>query len=115
MSCNKYKHTPTGREFLAYSKEGEEDSLPPFWECELVAENQDPSLPENSALEIIHIPECYLMKRTRDKVLEDANIRCYGDLAATYFLIKAKESKLSYSMRVMAEQKYIDILDYVNI
>lgn len=115
MSCNKYKHTPTGREFLAYYKEGETDSLPPYWECELIAENQDPSTPENSTLEIIHIPETYLIKRTRDKVLEDANIRSYGDLAAAYFLIKAKESKLSYSMRILAEQKYIDILDYVII
>ena len=42
MQCNKYK-LKNSLEFLAYSNDGEELSLNPFWEAELVEENIDPN------------------------------------------------------------------------
>ena len=56
MKCDKFK-LKNGLEFLAYANDGEELSLNPFWEAELIEENVDPGKQEYSELQIIHAPE----------------------------------------------------------
>ena len=56
MKCSKYK-LKNDTEFLAYANDGEELSISPFWEAELVEEDVDPGKKEYCNLQIIHAPE----------------------------------------------------------
>ena len=115
MQCNKYK-LKNSLEFLAYSNNGEELSLNPFWEAELVEENIDPSKKEYCELQIIHAPESWNIKRqTRDKKLENEGILSYLDLANAYFLLRIKSLQKPKSIRDLILEKYTEVVQFVNL
>lgn len=115
MQCNKYK-LKNSLEFLAYSNNGEELSLNPFWEAELVEENIDPSKKEYCELQIIHAPESWNIKRqTRDKKLESEGILSYLDLANAYFLLRIKSLQKPKSIRDLVLEKYTEVVQFVNL
>ena len=115
MQCNKYK-LKNSLEFLAYSNDGEELSLNPFWEAELVEENVDPSKKEYCELQIIHAPESWnTKKQTRDKKLESEGILSYLDLANAYFLLRIKSLQKPKSIRDLVLEKYTEIVQFVNL
>ena len=115
MQCNKYK-LKNSLEFLAYSNDGEELSLNPFWEAELVEENIDPSKKEYCELQIIHAPESWNIKRqTRDKKLESEGILSYLDLANAYFLLRIKSLQKPKSIRDLVLEKYTEVVQFVNL
>lgn len=115
MQCNKYK-LKNSLEFLAYSNDGEELSLNPFWEAELVEENIDPSKKEYCELQIIHAPESWNIKRqTRDKKLESEGILSYLDLANAYFLLRIKSLQKPKSIRDLVLKKYTEVVQFVNL
>ena len=115
MKCNKYK-LKNNLEFLAYANDGEELSLNPFWEAELVEENIDPSKKEYCELQIIHAPESWDIKRqTRDKKLENENILSYLDLANAYFLLRIKSLQKPKLIRDLVLEKYTEIVQFVNL
>ena len=115
MQCNKYK-LKNSLEFLAYSNNGEELSLNPFWEAELVEENIDPSKKEYCELQIIHAPESWNIKRqTRDKKLESEGILSYLDLANAYFLLRIKSLQKPNSIRDLVLEKYTEVVQFVNL
>lgn len=115
MQCNKYK-LKNNLEFLAYSNDGEELSLNPFWEAELVEENVDPSKKEYCELQIIHAPESWnIKKQTRDKKLESENILSYLDLANAYFLLRIKSLQKPKSIRDLVLEKYTEVVQFVNL
>ena len=115
MQCNKYK-LKNGLEFLAYANDGEELSLNPFWEAELVEENVDPGKKEYCELQIIHAPESWIMgKRTRDKRLENEGILSYLDLANAFFLLRIKSLQKSKSIRDLVLEKYTEVVQFVNL
>ena len=115
MQCNKYK-LKNSLEFLAYSNDGEELSLNPFWEAELVEENIDPSKKEYCELQIIHAPESWNIKRqTRDKKLENEGILSYLDLANAYFLLRIKSLKKPKLIRDLVLEKYTEVVQFVNL
>lgn len=115
MQCNKYK-LKNSLEFLAYSNDGEELSLNPFWEAELVEENIDPSKKEYCELQIIHAPESWNIKRqTRDKKLENEGILSYLDLANAYFLLRIKSLQKPKSIRDLVLEKYTEVVQFVNL
>ena len=115
MQCNKYK-LKNSLEFLAYSNDGEELSLNPFWEAELVEENIDPSKKEYCELQIIHAPESWdIKKQTRDKKLENENILSYLDLANAYFLLRIKSLQKPKSIRNLVLEKYTEVVQFVNL
>lgn len=115
MQCNKYK-LKNSLEFLAYSNDGEELSLNPFWEAELVEENIDPSKKEYCELQIIHAPESWNIKRqTRDKKLENEGILSYLDLANAYFLLRIKSLQKPKSIRDLVLKKYTEVVQFVNL
>ena len=115
MKCNKYK-LKNNLEFLAYANDGEELSLNPFWEAELVEENIDPSKKEYCELQIIHAPESWNIKRqTRDKKLESEGILSYLDLANAYFLLRIKSLQKPKSIRDLVLEKYTEVVQFVNL
>ena len=115
MKCNKYK-LKNNLEFLAYANDGEELSLNPFWEAELVEENIDPSKKEYCELQIIHAPESWdIKKQTRDKKLENENILSYLDLANAYFLLRIKSLQKPKSIRNLVLEKYTEVVQFVNL
>ena len=115
MQCNKYK-LKNGLEFLAYANDGEELSLNPFWEAELVEENIDPSKKEYCELQIIHAPESWnIKKQTRDKKLESEGILSYLDLANAYFLLRIKSLQKPKSIRDLVLEKYTEVVQFVNL
>lgn len=115
MQCNKYK-LKNGLEFLAYSNDGEELSLNPFWEAELVEENVDPSKKEYCELQIIHAPESWdIKKQTRDKRLENEGILSYLDLANAYFLLRIKSLQKPKLIRDLVLEKYTEVVQFVNL
>lgn len=115
MQCNKYK-LKNGLEFLAYVNNGEELSLNPFWEAELVEENIDPSKKEYCELQIIHAPESWnIKKQTRDKRLENEGILSYLDLANAYFLLRIKSLQKSKLIRDLVLEKYTEVVQFVNL
>lgn len=115
MQCNKYK-LKNSLEFLAYSNDGEELSLNPFWEAELVEENIDPSKKEYCELQIIHAPESWNIKRqTRDKKLESEGILSYLDLANAYFLLRIKSLQKPKLIRDLVLEKYTEVVQFVNL
>lgn len=115
MQCNKYK-LKNGLEFLAYVNNGEELSLNPFWEAELVEENVDPSKKEYCELQIIHAPESWdIKKQTRDKKLESEGILSYLDLANAYFLLRIKSLQKPKSIRDLVLEKYTEVVQFVNL
>lgn len=115
MQCNKYK-LKNGLEFLSYANNGEELSLNPFWEAELVEENVDPSKKEYCELQIIHAPESWnIKKQTRDKRLENEGILSYLDLANAYFLLRIKSLQKPKSIRDLVLEKYTEVVQFVNI
>lgn len=115
MQCNKYK-LKNSLEFLAYSNDGEELSLNPFWEAELVEENIDPSKKEYCELQIIHAPESWNIKRqTRDKKLENEGILSYLDLANAYFLLRIKSLQKPKLIRDLVLEKYTEVVQFVNL
>ena len=115
MQCNKYK-LKNSLEFLAYSNDGEELSLNPFWEAELVEENIDPSKKEYCELQIIHAPESWdIKKQTRDKKLENENILSYLDLANAYFLLRIKSLQKPKLIRDLVLEKYTEVVQFVNL
>ena len=115
MQCNKYK-LKNSLEFLAYSNNGEELSLNPFWEAELVEENIDPSKKEYCELQIIHAPESWNIKRqTRDKKLESEGILSYLDLANAYFLLRIKSLQKPKLIRDLVLEKYTEVVQFVNL
>ena len=115
MQCNKYK-LKNSLEFLAYSNDGEELSLNPFWEAELVEENIDPSKKEYCELQIIHAPESWnIKKQTRDKKLESEGILSYLDLANAYFLLRIKSLQKPKSIRDLVLEKYTEVVQFVNL
>lgn len=115
MKCNKYK-LKNDLEFLAYANEGEELSLNPFWEAELVEENVDPSKKEYCELQIIHAPESWdIKKQTRDKRLESEGILSYLDLANAYFLLRIKSLQKPKSIRDLVLEKYTEVVQFVNL
>lgn len=115
MKCDKYK-LKNGLEFLAYANDGEELSLSPFWEAELVEENVDPGKKEYCELQIIHAPESWsIKKQTRDKRLESEHILSYLDLANAFFLLRIKSLQKSKSIRDAVLEKYIEVVQFVNL
>ena len=115
MQCNKYK-LKNSLEFLAYSNDGEELSLNPFWEAELIEENVDPGKKEYCELQIIHAPESWNIKRqTRDKRLESEGILSYLDLANAFFLLRIKSLQKSKSIRDLVLEKYTEVVQFVNL
>lgn len=115
MQCNKYK-LKNGLEFLSYANDGEELSLNPFWEVELVEENVDPSKKEYCELQIIHAPESWnIKKQTRDKRLESEGILSYLDLANAYFLLRIKSLQKPKSIRDLVLEKYTEVVQFVNL
>ena len=115
MKCSKFK-LKNGLEFLAYSNDGEELSLNPFWEAELVEENIDPSKKEYCELQIIHASESWnIKKQTRDKRLESEGILSYLDLANAYFLLRIKSLQKPKSIRDLVLEKYTEVVQFVNL
>lgn len=115
MQCNKYK-LKNNLEFLSYANNGEELSLNPFWEAELVEENVDPSKKEYCELQIIHAPESWnIKKQTRDKRLESEGILSYLDLANAYFLLRIKSLQKPKSIRDLVLEKYTEVVQFVNL
>ena len=115
MQCNKYK-LKNSLEFLAYSNDGEELSLNPYCEAELVEENIDPSKKEYCELQIIHAPESWNIKRqTRDKKLENEGILSYLDLANAYFLLRIKSLQKPKLIRDLVLEKYTEVVQFVNL
>ena len=115
MKCDKFK-LKNGLEFLAYANNGEELSLNPFWEAELVEENVDPSKKEYCELQIIHASESWnIKKQTRDKRLESEGILSYLDLANAYFLLRIKSLQKPKSIRDLVLEKYTEIVQFVNL
>ena len=115
MKCNKFK-LKNGLEFLAYANDGEELSLNPFWEAELVEENIDPGKKEYCELQIIHAPESWSVKKqTRDKKLENEHILSYLDLANAFFLLRIKSLQKSKSIRDAVLEKYTEVIQFVNL
>lgn len=115
MQCNKYK-LKNGLEFLSYANDGEELSLNPFWEAELVEENVDPSKKEYCELQIIHALESWnIKKQTRDKKLENEGILSYLDLANAYFLLRIRSLQKPKSIRDLVLEKYTEVVQFVNL
>ena len=115
MKCDKYK-LKNGLEFLAYANDGEELSLSPFWEAELIEENVDPGKKEYCELQIIHAPESWsIKKQTRDKRLESEHILSYLDLANAFFLLRIKSLQKSKSIRDAVLEKYTEVVQFVNL
>lgn len=115
MKCDKFK-LKNGLEFLAYANDGEELSLNPFWEAELVEENIDPGKKEYCELQIIHAPESWSVKKqTRDKRLENEHILSYLDLANAFFLLRIKALQKSKSIRDAVFEKYTEVIQFVNL
>lgn len=115
MKCDKYK-LKNGLEFLAYANDGEELSLSPFWEAELVEENVDPGKKEYCELQIIHAPESWsIKKQTRDKRLESEHILSYLDLANAFFLLRIKSLQKSKSIRDAVLEKYTEVVQFINL
>lgn len=115
MKCDKFK-LKNGLEFLAYANDGEELSLNPFWEAELVEENIDPGKKEYCELQIIHAPESWsIKKQTRDKRLENEHILSYLDLANAFFLLRIKVLQKSKSIRDAVFEKYTEVIQFVNL
>ena len=115
MKCDKFK-LKNGLEFLAYANNGEELSLNPFWEAELVEENIDPSKKEYCELQIIHASESWnIKKQTRDKRLESEGILSYLDLANAYFLLRIKSLQKPKSIRDLVLEKYTEVVQFVNL
>ena len=115
MKCDKFK-LKNGLEFLAYANDGEELSLNPFWEAELIEENVDPGKKEYCELQIIHAPESWNIKRqTRDKRLESEGILSYLDLANAFFLLRIKSLQKSKSIRDLVLEKYTEVVQFVNL
>ena len=115
MKCDKFK-LKNGLEFLAYANDGEELSLSPFWEAELVEENVDPGKKDYCELQIIHAPESWNIKRqTRDKRLESEGILSYLDLANAFFLLRIKSLQKPKSIRDLVLEKYTEVVQFVNL
>ena len=115
MKCSKFK-LKNNTEFLAYANDGEELSLNPFWETELVEENVDPGKKEYYKLQIIHAPESWsIKKQTRDKRLENEHILSYLDLANAFFLLRIKALQKSKSIRDAVFEKYTEVVQFVNL
>ena len=115
MKCSKFK-LKNNTEFLAYANDGEELSLNPFWETELVEENVDPGKKEYCELQIIHAPESWsIKKQTRDKRLENEHILSYLDLANAFFLLRIKSLQKSKSIRDAVFEKYTEVVQFVNL
>ena len=115
MKCSKFK-LKNNTEFLAYANDGEELSISPFWEAELVEENIDPGKKEYCELQIIHAPESWsIKKQTRDKRLENEHILSYLDLANAFFLLRIKALQKSKSIRDAVLEKYTEVIQFVNL
>lgn len=115
MKCSKFK-LKNNTEFLAYANDGEELSISPFWEAELVEENIDPGKKEYCELQIIHAPESWsIKKQTRDKKLENEHILSYLDLANAFFLLRIKALQKSKSIRDAVLEKYTEVIQFVNL
>ena len=115
MKCSKFK-LKNNTEFLAYANDGEELSISPFWEAELVEENVDPGKKEYCELQIIHAPESWsIKKQTRDKRLENEHILSYLDLANAFFLLRIKALQKSKSIRDAVLEKYTEVVQLVNL
>ena len=115
MKCSKFK-LKNNTEFLAYANDGEELSISPFWESELVEENVDPGKKEYCELQIIHAPESWsIKKQTRDKRLENEHILSYLDLANAFFLLRIKALQKSKSIRDAVLEKYTEVIQFVNL
>ena len=115
MKCSKFK-LKNNTEFLAYANDGEELSINPFWETELVEENVDPGKKEYCELQIIHAPESWsIKKQTRDKRLENEHILSYLDLANAFFLLRIKALQKSKSIRDAVFEKYTEVIQFVNL
>ena len=115
MKCDKFK-LKNGLEFLAYANDGEELSLNPFWEAELVEENIDPGKKEYCELQIIHALESWnIKKQTRDKRLESEGILSYLDLANAFFLLRIKSLQKPKSIRDLVLEKYTEVVQFVNL
>ena len=115
MKCSKFK-LKNNTEFLAYANDGEELSISPFWEAELVEENVDPGKKEYCELQIIHAPESWsIKKQTRDKRLENEHILSYLDLANAFFLLRIKALQKSKSIRDAVLEKYTEVIQFINL
>ena len=115
MKCSKFK-LKNNTEFLAYANNGEELSISPFWEAELVEENVDPGKKEYCELQIIHAPESWsIKKQTRDKRLENEHILSYLDLANAFFLLRIKALQKSKLIRDAVFEKYTEVIQFVNL
>ena len=115
MKCSKFK-LKNNTEFLAYANDGEELSISPFWEAELVEENVDPGKKEYCELQIIHAPESWsIKKQTRDKRLENEHILSYLDLANAFFLLRIKALQKSKLIRDAVLEKYTEVIQFINL
>ena len=115
MKCSKFK-LKNNTEFLAYANDGEELSISPFWEAELVEENVDPGKKEYCELQRLHAPESWsIKKQSRDKRLENEHILSYLDLANAFFLLRIKSLQKSKSIRDAILEKYTEVIQFVNL
>ena len=110
IKCNHYKFKEGDYEFLAY---GETFNFPESFE--LLKENVDPSVPGYRELDLVKSESLLQFGRTRDKVLEEEHIKSFTDLSYAYMLLKMKELHKSKRVRDFVEQKYIEVIELVQI
>ena len=108
IKCNHYKFNDY--EFLAY---GEKFDFPENFE--LLTEDVDPSTPGYRDLDLVSVDSIFAFTRTRDKVLEEEHIKSFNDLSNAYMLLRMKELHKPRRIRDFVEQKYIEVIDLVQI
>lgn len=119
MKINKYKFKNPPTEFLVYGnddfeipKEIEEITLiqEKLNKAELSA-NFDLPIYNFTDFMILFIPAKGKIKRTRDKILSEAGIKCWGDLEVEYYNIRKHTSTLSKRERELVVEKYSEIIN----
>ena len=122
MKLNKYKMkigVPESLEFLVYGKDNFE--IPKeIEEITLLQENLNKEeLDANFDLPIYEFTDFMLLflpvkgkaKRTRDKILSEGGITCWGDLEVAYDNIRKHGSTLSKKQRELVVEKYSEIVN----
>lgn len=122
MKLNKYKMKigiPESVEFLVYGKDNFE--IPKeIEEITLLQENLnkeeldanfDLPIYEFTDFIILFLPFKGKQKRTRDKILNEVGIVCWGDLKVAYYNIRKHGSALSKKQRELVIEKYSEIIN----
>lgn len=122
MKFNKYRikiGISETQEFLVYGKDDFE--IPKeIEEITLLQENLNKKeLDSNFDLPIYEFTDFMLLflpfegktKRTRDKILSEAGVICWGDLEVAYYNIRKQRSALSKKQRELVIEKYSEIVN----